>query len=80
MGIAAGQVVWVALCRGDLRLGRVAGVASVALCGWRRVIGIADACRVGGAVSLGLVSSASCGWRRVIRIADEGVVWVAPCH
>ena len=76
MGIAAGQVVWVPLCRGDLRLGRVACVACAALCH-------GDCCwagRVGGAVSLRLVSRASCGWRRVIGIADQGVVWVAPCH
>ena len=32
MGIAAGQVVWAPLCRGDLRLGRVACVPRVALC------------------------------------------------
>ena len=63
-------------CHADLRLGRVACVACVALCH-------GDCCwagRVGGAVSLGLVSRASRGWRRVIRIGAQSVVWVAPCH
>ena len=40
---------------------------------------LTKACRVGGAVSLGLVSRSSCGRRRVIGIADEGLVWVSPC-
>ena len=54
MVIAAGQVAWVALCRGDLRLGRVACVAWVALCH-------GDCCwagRVGGAVPWGSASRA----------------------
>ena len=69
------QVAWVALCRGDLRLGRVASVACVAPC-------LGDcwwACRVGGAVSLGLLTTAWSGRRRVLGIADTAFVWVAPC-
>ena len=57
MGIAAGRVVWVALCHGD--------------CWW--------ACRVGGAVSWGLLTEPLSGWRRVLGITGQGVVWVAPC-
>ena len=72
VGIAAGCVAGAALCRGDLRLGRVACVAWVALCH-------GDCCwagRVGG----GLLLGRSCGWRRVIRIGEQGIVWAAPCH
>ena len=76
MGIAAGQVVWVALCRGDLRLGRVACVAWVALCHgvccW--------AGRVGGAVPCGLLLGASRGWHCAMGIATGRVAWVAVCH
>ena len=82
MGIAAGQVAWVPLCRGDLRLGRVACVACVV----GRVAWVAPchgdccwACRGCGAVPWGLLVGVSRGWRRVLGIADQGVVWVAPC-
>ena len=60
--------------------------------GWRRVLGIAAdtpfvwvapclgdcwwACRVGGAVSWGLLTRASSGRRRVFGIADQGLVAV----
>ena len=66
MGIAAGEVAWVALCRGDLRLGRVVCVAWVPLChgdcSW--------ACRVGAAVPWGSASRA----RRVCGVGGA-VPW-----
>ena len=40
---------------------------------------VSRACRVGVAVSLGLLTRASSGCRCVLGIADQGVVWVAPC-
>ena len=76
MGIAAGQVVWVPLCRGDLRLGRVACVACVALCH-------GDCCgagRVGAAVPCGLLVGVSRGWRCAMGIAGGRVAWAAACH
>ena len=76
MGIAAGQVVWVPLYRRDLRLGRVAHVACVALCHgdcwW--------ACHVGGAVPWGLVVGVSHVWRCDVGIVTGPVAWVALCH
>ena len=36
------------------------------------------ACRVGGAVSWGLLTEPLSGWRRVLGIAYQGVLWVAP--
>ena len=77
-----GRVGRAALCRGTqwqavtMGVGRVARAARAALCHgdccW--------ACRVGGAVSWGLVTRASSGRHCVIGIADQGVVWVALCH
>ena len=68
-----GRVACAALCRGTqwqavtMGVGRVAHVACVALCHgdccW--------ACRVGGAVSWGLLTRALSGWRRVFGIADQ---------
>ena len=73
MGIAAGEVAWVALCRGDLRLGRVACVACVPLCH-------GDCCwggRVGGAVPWGLLLGRSRGCRCAVGICVSGAsrVW-----
>ena len=90
LGIAAGQVAWMPLCRGDLRLGRVARVACVALCP-------GDCCwagRVGAAVpwglllgvsrrwrcAMGLLLGVSRGWRCAMGIAAGRVAWVALCH
>ena len=91
MGIAAGQVAWAPLCRGDLRLGRVACVACVALCHgdccWAGRVGGAvpwgsasRACRVCGvcgAVPWGLLLGRSFGWRCAVGICVSGVsrVW-----
>ena len=95
MGIAAGQVVWVALCRGDLRLGRVACVACVALCHgdccWAGCVGGAvpwgsasrarRVCGVCGAVPWGLLLGRSRGWRCAVGICVSGVsrVWRVWC-
>ena len=67
------------------------GLLRRALSGWRRVIGIDDQRRLGGAVSLGLlgrrrlcgavslglVTRASCGRHRVMR---KRVLWAALCR
>ena len=90
MGIAGGQVAWVALCGGDLRLGRVACVACVALCHgdccWAGRVGAAvawgSASRarrvrgVRGAVPWGLLLGRSCGCRCAVGICVSGA-WCA---
>ena len=38
------------------------------------------ACRLGGAVPLGLVGRAWSGWCSAIGIGGEGMVWVSLCH
>ena len=56
-------------CAMGIAAGRVAGAALChGDCWW--------ACRVGGAVSSGLLTRASSGWRRVFGIADQGLVAV----
>ena len=94
MGIAAGQVACVALCRGDLRLGRVACVACVVLCHgdccWAGRVGGAvpwgsasrarRVCGVGGAVPWGLLLGVSRGWRCAMGIAAGRVAGAALCH
>ena len=89
MGIAAGQVVWVALCRGDLRLGRVArgvcgavpwGLLLGRSRGWRCAVGIC----VSGVSRVWrvwrCVSGASRVWRCAMGIAAGRVAWVPLCH
>ena len=64
------------LCRGDLRLGRVACVAWVPLCH-------GDCCwagRVGAAVPCGLLLGGLRGWRCAMGIAARRVAWVPLCH
>ena len=56
-------------CAMGIAAGRVAGAAlCYGDCWW--------ACRVGGALSWGLLTRASSGWRRVFGIADQGLVAV----
>ena len=87
MGIAARQVVWVPLCRGDLRLGRVACMAWVSLCHgdccWAGRVGVALPCELLLGGSRGCrcaVLGGSRGWRCAMQIAAGRVAWVALCH
>ena len=93
MGIAAGQVVWAPLCRGDLRLARVARVPRVALCHgdccWAGRVGAAlpwgsaprarRACTACGAVPWGLLLGRSCGRRSAVGICVSRVYRVWCC-
>ena len=93
MGIAAGQVVWAPLCRGDLRLERVARVPCVALCHgdccwagrvaaalpWGSASRARRACTVCGAVPWGLLLGRSRGRRSAVGICVSGASRVWRC-